>query len=194
VSANAFLADDLNSFYAWFAASNNTVSGTVAEVRDKHTFPVTEHDVRRALMRVNNRKVPGPHSISGRVLKTCANQLAPVFTTIFNLSLDESVFPVSFKWSTIVPVPKTASPARLNNYRLVALTSVVMKLFERLIKDYICAFLPPSMVLLQFAYRPDRPQVIRVGRHTSRPLTLNTGSPRVASSVPYCTPCTHMTV
>ncbi|KAK0152156.1 hypothetical protein N1851_006466 [Merluccius polli] len=39
-----------------------------------------------------------------------------------------------------------------------------------------------------------RPQVVRVGRHTSKPLPLNTGSPRPASSAPYCTPCTHMTV
>jgi len=45
---------------------------------DEHTLSVTEHDVRRALMRVNTRKAEGPNSISGRVLKTCANQLAPL--------------------------------------------------------------------------------------------------------------------
>jgi len=33
---------------------------------------------------------------------------------------------------------------------------VVMKYFDRLIKDYICAFLPPSMDPLQFASRPNR--------------------------------------
>jgi len=49
-----------------------------------------------------------------------------------------------------------ASPAYLNDYRPVALTLVVMKCFERLIKDYICADLPPAMDLLQFAYRPNR--------------------------------------
>jgi len=37
---------------------------------------------------------------------------------------------------------------------MVALTSVVMKWFERLIKDYIYALLPPSMV--QFADKPNR--------------------------------------
>jgi len=109
------LADNLNSFFAWFEASNNTASGTVAEVssiaRDEHTLSVTEHDVRKALMRVNTRNDAGPDCISGRVLKTCANQLAPVFTTKCNHSLAESVVPACFKWSTIVPVPKTASPA-----------------------------------------------------------------------------------
>jgi len=38
----------------------------------------------------------------------------------------------------------------------VAITSVVMKYFERLIKDYICAFLCASMDPMQFACRPNR--------------------------------------
>jgi len=67
VSADTSLADDLNSFFALFEASNNTVSGTVAEVsstaRDKHTLSVTEHNVRRALMRANTRKAAGPDGI-----------------------------------------------------------------------------------------------------------------------------------
>jgi len=86
-------------------------------------------------MRVKTRKAAGPGGISGQVLKTCANQLASVFTTIFNPSLAESVVPACLKRSTIVPGPKTASPACLNDYRAVALTSVVMRCFERLIKD-----------------------------------------------------------
>jgi len=44
---------------------------------------VTEHGMRRALMRVNTRKAAGQDA----VLKICADELAPVFTTIVNLSL-----------------------------------------------------------------------------------------------------------
>jgi len=65
------------------------------------------------------------------------------------------VVPAYFTWSTIFPVLKAASPACLNDHQPVALNSVVMKCFERLIKDYICTFLPPSMDPLQFAYRPN---------------------------------------
>jgi len=69
VSADASLADDLNSCYAQFEARNNTSSGTVPEVssiaRDEHTLSVTEHNMRRALMRVNTRKAAGPDGISG---------------------------------------------------------------------------------------------------------------------------------
>ncbi|KAL0161887.1 hypothetical protein M9458_041283, partial [Cirrhinus mrigala] len=105
---------------------------------------------------VNTRKAAGPDGISGRILRACADQLAPVFTEIFNLSLSQSVIPTCFKESIIVPVPKKPHPASLNDYRPVALTSVVMKCFERLVKDFIISSLPDTLDPLQFAYRPNR--------------------------------------
>jgi len=69
LSADPSLADNLNSLYVRFEASNNTASRTGAELssiaRDEHTLSVTEHNVRRVLMRVNTRKAAGPDGISG---------------------------------------------------------------------------------------------------------------------------------
>ncbi|KAK1796494.1 hypothetical protein P4O66_009523, partial [Electrophorus voltai] len=112
-----------------------------------------ESDVRRVFKRVNTRKASGPDSICGRVLKACADQLAPVFTDIFNLSLMLSTVPSSFKRSTI---PKKPRPSGLTDYRPVAFTSVVMKCFEKLVRDLINSSLPASMDPLQFAYRHNR--------------------------------------
>ncbi|KAK1799315.1 hypothetical protein P4O66_007561 [Electrophorus voltai] len=64
-----------------------------------------------------------------------------------------SIVPSSFKRSTIVPVPKKPGPSGLNDYRPVALTSVMMKCFEKLVRDFITSSLPASMDPLQFAYR-----------------------------------------
>ena len=58
--------------------------------------------------------------------------------------------------STIVPVPKKAKATELNDNRRIALTSVIMKCFERLIKDHIKSTLPNTLDLLQFAYHPNR--------------------------------------
>jgi gmma-aminobutyric acid receptor subunit gamma len=57
---------------------------------------------------------------------------------------------------TIVPVPKRAKVTVLNYYCPVALTSVIMKCFERLVKDHITSNLPDTPDPLQFAYRPNR--------------------------------------
>ncbi len=62
----------------------------------------------------------------------------------------------SFKKSVIIPVPKNSKPSCLNDYRPVALTSTVMKVFERLLKKHICSSIPATLDPLQFAYRPNR--------------------------------------
>ncbi len=107
-------------------------------------------------MRVNVRKAAGPDGITGRVLRSCADQLAGLFTSIFNESLATSVVPTSFKKSVIIPVPKNSKPSCLNDYRPVALTSTVMKVFERLLKKHICSSIPATLDPLQFAYRSNR--------------------------------------
>lgn len=70
----------------------------------------------------------GLEGLSCHVLRACADQLAPVVTEIFNLSL---------AWFVI---------STFSN----CLTSVVMKCFERLIKDFITSSLPLTLDLLQF--------------------------------------------
>lgn len=47
-------------------------------------------------------------------------------------------------------------PCCLNDYQPVALTKLVMKVFERLIKNNICSSIPDNIDPLQFAYRPNR--------------------------------------
>ncbi len=105
---------------------------------------------------MNVRKATGPDGITGRVLRSCADQLAGLFTSIFNESLATSVVPTSFKKSVKIPVPKNSKPSCLNDYRPVALTSTVMKVFERLLKKHICSSIPATLDPLQFAYRPNR--------------------------------------
>ncbi len=56
-----------------------------------------------------------------------------------------SVVPTSFKKSVIIPVPKNNKPSCLNDYRPVALTSIVMKVFERLVKSHICSSIPITL-------------------------------------------------
>ena len=62
------------------------------------TFSVA--DASKTFKHVNPRKASGPDSIPSRVLRACADQLAGVFTDIFNLSLSQFVVPAFFKMST----------------------------------------------------------------------------------------------
>ena len=126
-------------------------------------------NVSKTFKRVNPRKASGPDGIPSRVLRACADQLAGVFTDIFNQSLFQSAVPTCFKKSTIVPVPKKAKITELNDFRPIALTPVIMKCFERLVKDHITSNLPVTLDPLQFAYRRNRPtdDAIAITLHTA---------------------------
>ncbi len=113
---------------------------------------MSEDKVRRELKRVNVRKEAGPDGITGHALRSCADQFVGLFISIFNESLATSVVPTSFKKSVIIPVPKNC----LNDYRPVALTSIVMKVFERLVKNHICSSFLVALDPLQFSYLPNR--------------------------------------
>jgi hypothetical protein len=75
------------------------------------------------------------------------------------MSLTESVIPTCFKQTTIVPVPKEAKVTCINDYCPVALTSVAMTCFERLVMAHINKILPgytrptPTLILSQQIHR-----------------------------------------
>ena len=79
-----------------------------------------------------------------------------MFCIIFNECFSTKTVPAAWKTTCIVPVPKRPVISSLNDLRPVALTSVVMKVCERvvlckldsLVKDYVDPF--------QFAYRRNR--------------------------------------
>ena len=80
-----------------------------------------------------------------------------------------SVIPTCFKQTTIVPVPKEAKVTCLNEYRPIALMSVAMKCFEKLVMTHINSILPDTLDPLQFAYRPYRStdDTISIALHTA---------------------------
>lgn len=105
---------------------------------------------------LNPHKAAGPDNIPGRVLKYCADGLKAVFTDIFNISLAQAIVPKCLKATTIRPVPKKHHPSTYNDYHPVALTSIIMKCFERLVMNNIKSILPPTHDSYQLAYKANR--------------------------------------
>ena len=106
--------------------------------------------------KINPRKACGPDNICGRVLRHCAAELSIIFSQLFSWSLRDSVVPSLWKTSIICPVPKNRSPSELNDYRPVALTSIVMKCFEKLVLKRLLSQTHLQHDPLQFAYKQNR--------------------------------------
>ncbi len=180
---NQLLADDLNVFYCRFEKARLTPS-TRSDLHFTHSpsppatplppsptilpaLKVCVEDVNRVFRKQKSRKASGPDGISPACLKVCADQLAPIFTQIFNRSLELCEVPCCFKRSTIIPVPKKPKITGLNDYRPVTLTSVVMKSLERLVLAYLKDITRPLLDPLQFAYRANRSvdDAVNMGLH-----------------------------
>ena len=76
---------------------------------------VSVANMSKTFKRGDPRKAVGLDGIPSRILRACTDQLAGVFTDIFNLSLSQSAVPTYFKMATIVPLPKKAKVTELNH-------------------------------------------------------------------------------
>ncbi|KAK5870472.1 hypothetical protein PBY51_003414 [Eleginops maclovinus] len=168
---NASLAEELNCFYACFErktpvaatstpppiANNSphpvrpapppTANNSPHPAHSSQTLTLEVHEVRRTLRAVDPKKAMGPDGVPGQVLRDCADQLAGVFTKIFNQSLSQAVVPSCLMISTIIPVPKKNTISCLNDYQPVALTPITMKCFENLVRSHISSALPPDSTI-----------------------------------------------
>ncbi len=149
------------------AGLKNTINTSSNPHLPPPALQISEDDVRQVFRKNKRRKAPGPDGVTPACLKTCAHQLAPIFIQIFNRSLELCEVPLCFKHSTIFPVPKKPKITRLNDYRPVALTSVVMKSFEKLVLAYLKDITGPLLDPLQFAYRANRSvdDAVNMGLH-----------------------------
>ncbi|KAL2086367.1 hypothetical protein ACEWY4_017426 [Coilia grayii] len=164
------LANALNCFYNRFDTFD--FSQEVDELQyklknDQHTY-ITYREVENVFYRTKNNKSHGPdnspvdrcrfscESICGRVIKLCTRELSPIFHFIFNKSLQTQYVPKVWKHAVVVPVPKSGRPKTLNDFRPIALTSIVMKHFERLVRSQILSHTEHALDPMQFAYRPNR--------------------------------------
>ena len=86
-------------------------------------------------------KAPGPDGWPAEVFKQCADQLCVPLSILLNKSLESSVLPHDWKIGYITLIYKKGNKVKVNNYRPVCLMSIVIKIFESIIKDTLSNYL-----------------------------------------------------
>eukprot|EP00061_Rhincodon_typus_P010947 g35598.t1 len=114
---------------------------------------ITIADVRSVFLGVNPRKEMGLDGVPDRALRSYVDQLTEVFNNIFSHYLLQTKVRTCFKKTTIIPIPKNTHAVCINDYHPVALTSIIMKCFERLVIAHINSSLPSCLNPLQIACR-----------------------------------------
>ena len=153
--------NDLNSFYARFdkhdfSVEREDISCHLVSNNEHDRIVICENEVRRALKSIKINKAPGPDGIGPNILKMCSDPLTPVLCKIYQQSLDQVNIPKLWKTSEIIPVPKRSPPKCDNDYRPVALTAILMKCFEKVVKNRLQTYVSTYTDPYQFAYACNR--------------------------------------
>ncbi len=153
-------ANELNTFFARFDIhnfeNNNANLRSLLSNTNDRRIEISLKEVCNSLKRVKTGKACGPDGVSARVLKSCREQLTLPLHKLFQASLDQSKVPAQWKLSKIIPIPKTRSPKVNNDFRPVALTCVIFKCFESIVKNILCRDVIEYCDPRQFAYSAGR--------------------------------------
>ena len=82
-------------------------------------------------------KAPGPDGIQNTVLKSCADNIAPILCMIFQRSLDTGRLPADWLEVDILAAFKRGDRHDAENYRPISLTPVPSKILEHTICRHI---------------------------------------------------------
>ena len=95
----------------------------------------TASKIYEILVSLDPNKAIGPDKVHSRVLKCAADAFSVPLAIIFRMSYEKSRLPVVWKHANVTPLHKSGSRIEAKNYRPVSLTSVVCKVFERILKE-----------------------------------------------------------
>ncbi|MCP4460780.1 MAG: reverse transcriptase family protein, partial [Cytophagales bacterium] len=105
------------------------------------------NDIENLLRNLDPNKAQGPDKINGKVLKKCSNSLAVPLSLLFHMSYTTGQIPALWKVANVVPIHKKGSKIDVSNYRPISLTSLIMKVYERIIRKELlrrCEYLIDS--------------------------------------------------
>ena len=88
-------------------------------------------DIEVACSELKSESAAGPDGVPSVLLKTCRKELSTPLCNLWRISLDSGTIPPDLLLVLVTPVHKGGSRAAPKNYRPVALTSYIIKVFER---------------------------------------------------------------
>ena len=86
-------------------------------------------------------KSSAPEEISNQLLKLASPYIAGSLTYIFNLCIEQNVFPSEFQKAKVIPLARNRNHKNLNDYRPISLLSVLSKLLERHVHKHLVIYL-----------------------------------------------------
>ena len=113
---------------------------------------VSPSEVNDTLRVLDSKKACGLDLLPARLLKEGADEISYSLSKVFNLSLSKGVLPQDWTSAHIVPVHKRNDKSDPSNYRPISLTSIVIKVLEKLVHRKVVFALESEGLLSDFQH------------------------------------------
>ena len=101
----------------------------------------TPESIERAIKELKPNAAAGPDGIPAILLLKCSKALALPISKLWRRSLDVGMIPALLKKLLVCPIYKGGDRSLAKNYRPVALTSHLIKIFEKCVRNEIVAYM-----------------------------------------------------
>ena len=159
----------------------------------ERTKPFTDSEIEKCIHQLNSGKSADEFGLCAEHLKAAGQVLIPVLRDIFNDILLLGKIPDCFRGGVLTPVAKSGKDNRLlDNYRGITVTSIIGKLFEKLISLRLLEKVNIDQSDLQFGFTKNLSpsmsalicsEVINESKLEGKPLYLVTIDTRKAFDV-----------
>ena len=133
-------------------------SPNISRFLQDHDFLIKDEDIISAISMILSDSASGPDGIPVSLLKNCASELCHPIRLIWTESFDSGKVPQFYKETHISPLYKKGNRAHAINYRPVALTSHIIKIYERILRKIMVKFIDDNKILCsnQHGFRSGR--------------------------------------
>ena len=99
---------------------------------------ISRNDIRRAILKLPNSTSCGPDGVPCILFKHCMNELITPLWILWTGSLNTGIIPARLKEAFVIPILKPdGKKSDPSSYRPISLTSNIIKIFERCLKEFL---------------------------------------------------------
>ena len=110
-------------------------------------FRITKDDIKKAISSLKSGKVTGLDKISSEMIKKIINVLLSVYEKLFNAILRRGIYPTSWHDIYICQIYKSGSRSDPSNYRGIAITNILCKVFSIILNNRLEKFITSNNLI-----------------------------------------------
>ena len=138
------MAEILSEQYVKVFSKPTDTSSTAPPPNSSRSIPpiqITKEKFIKAIDELSPSAAAGPDGYPAILLKNCKTVLSEPLVILWKASMESGIVPDILKRSIITPIHKGGSRSTAANYRPIALTSHIIKLFEKILRKHIVQYM-----------------------------------------------------